>query len=140
MSDLIKNTRDSIYNRLELLFKLVEKLQMENRKYEIKVEMLEKQCQEKDNEIESLNKVSIVKQLDKQLKRRNSQINILEKQLELSKKRCKNLETKKNNDIEISEENIQTEKVIEVVEKPKETIEETFQDSPETVEEIVEET
>ena len=74
---------------------------MENRKYELKVEILEKQCQEKDNEIESLNKVSIVKQLDKQLKRRNSQINILEKQLELSKKRCKNLENKKNNDIEV---------------------------------------
>ena len=39
MSDLIKNTRDSIYNRLELLFKLVEKLEMENREYEIKVEI-----------------------------------------------------------------------------------------------------
>ena len=30
MTDLIKNTRESIYNRLELLFKLVEKLQLEN--------------------------------------------------------------------------------------------------------------
>ena len=60
MSDLIQNTRESIYNRLELLFKLVEKLQMENRKYELKIEILEKQCRDKDNEIESLNKVSIV--------------------------------------------------------------------------------
>ena len=40
MSDLIQNTRESIYNRLELLFKLVEKLQMENRKYELKIEIL----------------------------------------------------------------------------------------------------
>ena len=89
MSDLIKNTKDSVYNQLELLFKLVETLQKQNKKHELTIQLLEKQCKEKDSEIESLNKVSIVKKLDKQLQRRNSQINILERQLTLSKRRCK---------------------------------------------------
>ena len=78
--------------------------------------------------------MSIVKQLDKQLKRRNSQINILEKQLELSKKRCKNLGKKK------ALESVEVEKTVEVEKKQEPNASISDEEVNEIVDNVIEET
>ncbi len=87
MEDIINSTKHTVFDSLNSLFEQLEDFSKElNQKVE-KVETLEEQLDDRSKELNSFSKVSFITNLNKQVEKRNLEIDVLNKRIDaLTKK------------------------------------------------------